>query len=223
MFDTSKTMNTRENLPEYFYLFVDMDNPITYLNLNTTKCLFSSVIGDLFIPEIFKSYMDGTIDYLPFVLNPNVARKSMSMYQNTVTSEYRTEYNCEIFRKTYFSLFPSRLSAIYAFGDYESCKKAIEMHHKSYDYWNIDSIKKFKLEDNPFNRVVKVNMEIVSWERTANRISSLDQNTQKLIWSTYWSGKTGDAFDLPLINNREIFKIETLWEYLIEGRIKLVE
>jgi hypothetical protein len=223
MYDVSKTMNTQENLPEYFYVFVDLDNIITNHNLNTTKCLSSSVIGGLSFPEIFNSYMNGTIDYLPFIPNPNAARKPMSMFQNTITSDYRTEYNCEIFRKHYFPFFPSRLSAIYAFGDYESCKKASKMYHGSYDYWNSNNIKKFKLEDNPFNRIVKVHMEIVSWERAANRISSLDHNTEEQIWLAYWNGETNCTFELPTIHGRERFKIDTLWEYLIEGIIKLAE
>jgi hypothetical protein len=216
-------MNTKESLPEYFYIFVDMENSFTSHNLNITKCFSSSVIGGLHIPEILISYMNGTIDYLPFVLNPNVTMKPMSMFQNTVTSEYRTEYNCEIFRKHYFPLFPSRLSAIYAFGDYESCKKAIKLYHSSYDYWNLDNVRKFKLRNSPFNRVVKVNMEIVSWERTANRISSLDHNTEEQIWLAYWNGENDGTFDLPTIHGRKIYEIDTLWEYLIEGVIELVE
>jgi hypothetical protein len=223
MYDVSKTMNTQENLPEYFYVFVDFDNYITNHNLNTTKCLSSSVIGGLSISEIFNSYINGTIDYLPFIPNPNAARKPMSMFQNNITSDYRTEYNCEIFRKYHFPLFPSRLSTIYAFGDYESCEKASKMYHGSYDYWNSTSIKKFKLEDNPFNRIVKVNMEIVSWERAANRISSLDHNTEEQIWLAYWNGETNCTFELPTIHGRKRFEIDTLWEYLIEGIIKLAE
>jgi hypothetical protein len=208
----NKTMNTQEYLPEYFYVFVDMDNLTTNHNLRITKCLLSSVIDGLFIPEIFDSYMNGTIDYSPFIPNPNMTRKPMSMFQNTVTSEYRTEYNCEIFRKHYFPLFPSRLSAIYAFGDYESCEKAVQVYRGSDDYWNLDCVKKFKLKENQFTRIVKVNMELVSWERTANRISSLDHNTEEQIWLAYWNGEGNGSFE-----------VETLWEYLIEGIIKLVE
>jgi hypothetical protein len=167
--------------------------------------------------------MNGTMDYLPFIPNPNMTRKPMSMFQNNVTSEYRTEYNCEIFRKHYFPLFPSRLSAIYAFGDYESCKKATQMYHCSYDYWNLDNIKRFKLEKNSFNRIVKANMELVSWERTANRISSLDHNTEEQIWLAYWNGESNSSFQLPTIHGRKNFEVDTLWEYLIEGTIKLVE
>jgi len=218
MYDVNKTMNTQESLPEYFYVFVDMDNMITNHNLTITKCLSSSIIGGLSDLEIFNSYMNGTIDYLPFIPNPNVARKPISMFQNTITSDYRTEYNCEIFRKHYFPLFPSRLSAIYAFGDYESCERATKMYH-----WNINNLKKFKLEDNPFNRVVKVNMEIVSWERTANRISSLDHNMEEQIWLAYWNGESGGIFELPTIYGRDRFEVKTLWEYLIEGRIKLAD
>jgi hypothetical protein len=216
-------MNTQESLPEFFYVFVDMDNMITNHNLRTTKCLLSSVINGLHILEIFDGYMNGTIDYLPFVPNPNTTRKPMSMFENNITSEYRTEYNCEIFRKYHFPLFPSRLSAIYAFGDYESCEKAIKLYHGSYDYWNLDNIKKFKIEENQFNRVVKVNMELVSWERTANRISSLNQDVEEQIWLAYWNGEVNGSFELPTINGREKFEVDTLWEYLIEGIIKLIE
>jgi hypothetical protein len=225
MYTINKTMNTQEDLPECFYVFVDMNNMITNHNLHFTKSLLSSIIDGLSIPEILNGYLNGTIDYLPFIPNPNMTTHPMSMFQNNITSDYRTEYNCEIFRKYYFPLFPSRLSAIYAFGDYESCKKAMEMYHNhsSYDYWNLNSIRKFKLKENPFNRIVKVNMELVSWERAANRISSLDHNTEEQIWLAYWNGESNGSFELPTIHGRKKFEVDTLWEYLIEGILELVE
>jgi hypothetical protein len=66
-------------------------------------------------------------------------------------------------------------------------------------------------------------MEIVSWERTANRISSLDHNTEEQIWLAYWNGESDGTFELPTIHGRERFEIDTLWEYLIEGIIKLAD
>jgi hypothetical protein len=216
------TLNTKENIPEYFYVFVDMDNMLTNNNLCITKGFSSSAIS-IPDPKIINDYLNGTLDYLPFVPNPNIARKPMSMFQNTITSEYRTEYNCEICRKQYFPFYPSRLSAIYAFGDYETCEKAAEMYHGKINNWNLDNVKKFKLEDNSFTRIVKVNMELISWERTANKISSLNQSTETQIWQAYWNGEGNGIFELPTINGRQRFEVDTIWEYLIEGRITLVE
>ncbi len=142
----------------------------------------------------------------------------MSMFNNHITSEYRTEYNCEHFRKLYFPKYPSRLSSCYAFGDYETCKIVSEKYR-----WNLNSVKKFRLIPHEHNRVAKVNMEIVSLERYANTISSLDAETQQQIWASYWNGIGNIKMELPTINGSQDFESEIIWEYLVEGILQLID
>lgn len=162
--------------------------------------------------------MAGTVDYLPFIPNPNKDVQMVSVFYNNITSEYRTEYNCELHRRYNFQTYPSRLSAFYAFGDYDTCVAVSKKHH-----WNINTVKKFRLEPSPFNKVVKVNMEIVSLERYANRVSMLDQETQNIIWQSYWTGYGDFPMELPTIHGRQVFNSGIIWEYLVEGRLTLIE
>jgi hypothetical protein len=66
-------------------------------------------------------------------------------------------------------------------------------------------------------------MEIVSLERTANRISMLDQETQNIIWQSYWTGYGDFPMELPTVNGRQRFDSGIIWEYLVEGRLTLIE
>ncbi len=168
--DTTRLLNLNEKIPDTFYVFVNMNNIMTKHNLEVTKGFTSGAFGQLIFDDFAIKYLDGTVDYLPFIPNPNKDVQMVSVFYNNITSDYRTEYNCELYRRYKFPTYPSRLSAFYAFGDYETCLKVSKIHH-----WNISTVKKFKLEQSPFNRVVKVNMEIVSLERYANRVSMLDQ------------------------------------------------
>ncbi|MDR5591121.1 hypothetical protein [Christiangramia sp. SM2212] len=163
-------------------------------------------------------YLNGTINYLPFVQNPNFNLGLTSFFNNSITSEYRTEYNCELSRMYDFPTLPSRLSSCYAFSDFETCKLVSNRYG-----WNINTVKKFKLISHKYNKVAKVNMEIISLERYANNVSSIDITTQDMIWKSYWGGKKSIELELPTINGREKFKSGLIWEYLVEGILSLVE
>jgi hypothetical protein len=43
------------------------------------------------------------------------------------------------------------------------------------------------------------------------------------IWLSYWNGESEGVFELPTMDGRRKFEVDILWEYLIEGRIQLVE
>ncbi len=216
--ETNKLLNSEESLPEVFYVFVNMNSLLTKHNLEFTKGFSSGAFGQLGIGDFAKKYLEGTVDYLPFIPNPDKDIQMVSAFYNNITSEYRTEYNCELHRKYNFPTYPSRLSAIYAFGDYDNCIEVSRKYH-----WDITTVKKFKLEPSPFNKVAKVNMEIVSLERYANRVSNLDQNAQNTIWQSYWTGFGEIQMELPTVNDRQLFNSGLIWEFLIEGRITLVE
>lgn len=215
-----KLINCNEEIPEEFYVFVDLQNHLTKSNYENSKTFHSAAFGELFIGNDFiEKYKTGAIDYLPFIPNPNNDLHVVSQFRNSITADYSTEYNVELSRKYNFPLYPSRLSAIYAFGDYNSC---LEVNRKY--RWDLSSVKRFKIKSLPHVRVAKVNMEIISLERYASRISMLDQMTCEHIWMHYWTAQGNLQMELPTIDSkREIYNSGIIWEYLIEGIIEGID
>lgn len=210
-------INIAEPIPKEFFVFVDQTNFITAHNLKETK-IFSSAAFTHWSDKFFATkYEHGEIDYLPYCINPNKNIQTVSPFENTITSEYTTEYNLEVFRKHYYSKFPSRLSSVYAFGDFATCEQVSMKYH-----WQLSSVKKFSLIPNPLNRIAKVNMEIVSLCRYATRVSMTDSETNEKIWNSYWTGQGDIQLELPTVNGRKTFKSGIIWEYLIEGQLKLL-
>jgi hypothetical protein len=209
-------INSTENIPEEFYVFVNLSSFITKNNYENSKTFNSAAFGELSMGgDILEKYIKGTINYLPFTPNPDRSLHSVSPFHNSITADYRTEYNVEIARQYNYPLYPSRLSATYAFGDYNSC---LEVNRKY--GWDLSTVKRFILRPSPLNRVAKVNMEIISLERYASRVSMLDQNTCNFIWQHYWTGQGNMQMELPTLDmKREVYNSGVLWEYLIEGSI----
>lgn len=210
-------INIVEPIPKEFFVFVDQTNFITAHNLKETKIFSSAAFSQWTDNSFATKYEQGAIDYLPYSINPNKNIQTVSPFENTITSEYTTEYNSEVFRKHYFPKFPSRLSCVYAFGDFATCEQV----SKKYG-WQLSTVQKFSLIANPLNRIAKVNMEIVSLYRYATRVSMTDIETNEKIWNSYWTGQGNIQLELPTINGRQTFKSEIIWEYLIEGQLKLI-
>jgi len=213
-------LNDKANLIQNeFYVFVNKYRPITVLNLKNTKCFTSAAYSNCSLDNNFlKKYLEGFVDYLPFIPNKKDL-KIISPYCLSAINDYRLEYDAELCRKYYYPKYPSRLSAIFAFGDYETCKKV----ERKYG-WDLSTVKKFRLDIDNLTRVIKVNMEIVSLMRIANIISFSDNKTKNDIWKNYWDG-TGDIdLELPdVVSERKIYSSSVIFEYLIEGKLVLVE
>lgn len=214
--------NSDESIPDVFYIFTNTSNLITKHNLQATKGFTSGSIGEILArEELQKKYFDGTLDYYQYIPNPQPDIGGMSMYALNATTEYRIEYNCEGHRKTCedAKFFPSRLSALYAFGDYESCEGVSQKYN-----WSLDSVKKYRLLNLPFTRVAKVNMEIISLMRTVERQASWGHEEQVKIWHHYWMGGANIDLELPTDGGDfERISSGVIWEYLIEGRVELIE
>lgn len=213
-------LNSESQIPDTFYIFINKYNPITVHNLKLTRQFTSASVSNCAIDKGFlEKYIHGTVNYLPYEPR-NRELGIVSPYCVTAISDYSVEYDAEYYRLTYFPLFPSRLSAIFAFGDYKSCQLVHQKYH-----WDLSTVKKFKLINTPpLTRVVKVNMEIVSLSRFAYRISSLDHETRELILKNYWSGSGNITIELPGVNfERKVYNSGEIYEYLIEGIVKLEE
>ena len=215
----NRLLNLNEDIPQDFFVFVNFKNVVTEHNLRVTKTFTSGAFAQLHMIDFAKKYIANTIDYLPFIPNPSPDVKILSIFNVGITSEYRTEYNAELSRKYNFPNYPSRLSAVYAFGDKETCRIVSNKYH-----WDINTVRRFRLNPNPLNKVVKVNMEIVSLERHANSISMMNADTINNIWQSYWTGFGNIVMELPIANGgRKEFHSEVIWEYLIEGQLILIE
>lgn len=84
------------DLPKTFWISIDPKSPVAHLNGT--------------------GYLNGTLEYLRFIENPNFDVTTMSQHFLTVTNDYLVEYNAEVARRRISPLLPSRLSAVFAFG-----------------------------------------------------------------------------------------------------------
>ncbi len=203
-----------------FYVFIDQCRPITVLNLKDTKCFTSAAYSNCSLdPNFLKKYLEGNVDYFPFIPHEKDL-KIISPYCLTAINNYRLEYDAELCRKCYYPKYPSRLSSIFAFGDYETCKKV----DRKYDGWGLSTVKKFRLDFDNLTRVIKVNMEIVSLMRAAYIRGFFDDGTKNDVWKNYWNG-TGDIdLELPDVESeRKIYPSGEIFEYLIEGKLVFIE
>ncbi|HBF36602.1 MAG TPA: hypothetical protein DDW50_04710 [Firmicutes bacterium] len=214
-------LNMDMQIPDTFYIFISKYNPSTAHLLKTNRQFSSASISNCALDKGFlDKYINGTINYIPF--EPRQSELGIvSPYGLRAISDYAVEYDAEYYRLKYFSLYPSRLSAIYAFGNYESCQL---VNQKYPNNWDLNTVKKFKLENTlpSLTRVVKLNMEIVSLARLAYTIFSLNEEIRESIWKSYWSGSGNIALELPGANfERTVYNSGEIYEYLIEGIVKL--
>lgn len=209
-------INVNEDIPEEFYVFVNFSSPIAANNFRVGA--YTSAACSMWNnEENLRKYLDGSLNYLPFAPCDRDPM-SISPYCLSAINDYRIEYDAEIFRKEYFPLYPSRLSATYAFGDIETC------HEVSRRYgWDISTVRKFRLLDTPLNRVAKVNMDHVSLARHAYKVASM-QNVDDL-WRAYWTGVGSIQMELPDGPDfaRNVRDSGVIWEYLVEGCLQPVE
>lgn len=162
-------------------------------------------------------YIAGTLDYLPFVPNPAYFG-FMNPFGAGVTSEYQLELDAEMVRRRLYPLAPSRLSAIYAFGDYDTCREVSTRYN-----WPLTEVKPFRLAKHEDVRVTKVNMEIVSLARSAYEGDGfLEGEDLVALWRSYWSGVGSIEMELPYGEMRRQVSSGCIWEYLVEGIVAAI-
>jgi hypothetical protein len=221
------------SVPEQFYIFVNQASFWTRHNFTLTGKFVSAAFGaanDDQVPTgtvalwspgatapkggeaLRAAYESGALDYLQFDANPNYFGWP-TPFGASISNDYRVEYDAEVSRRHYNPLLPSRLSAIYAFGDYVSCEQVHAKHG-----WPLDEVERFRLLPHVLNRVVRVNMEIVSLAREAYRRGAWTTEQLDGFWRTYWFGGGGISVDLAIDGvNFESVASGEIWEYLIEG------
>jgi hypothetical protein len=204
-------------------VFADTANVTCWHNLHFTKSITSSGYAAAASDPAFQdAYIRGTANYAPFV--PNTARTTgfVSLFTMHASSQYEVEYDAEYLRYHQFPTLPSRLSAVYAFGREEDCRKAHDLYH-----WDLSKLRRFRLVRDPLTRVLRANMEIVSLMRSVYPRASWSREDRDNIWRHYWCGGGSVKVEIPVIRegalNRQGFELGEIWEYLIEGRLELLE
>ena len=212
-------LNVKSEIPKSFYIFVDSHNPLTVQTLRSTRAFSSSAYTKCYYDESFlEKYLKGGVKYLPYKKS-NQDLDIFSPYYVSVVNYFDVEYDAECFRQKYYPMYPSRLSAVYAFGDYETCVKVSKIYQ-----WDLKTVRKFKLVNNKLTRVIKVNMEIVSIARDIYKNHMFSKESKELLWENYWRGSSY----IPTESYYENYppsnlKVDEVFEYLIEGSLVLEE
>lgn len=212
-------LNTKSDIPESFYIFVDIENPLTAQALRTTRTFSSSAYTMCKHDKSFlEKYIKGRVKYLPYKRSGNDMNISSPFY-TSVINEFSVEYDAERIREKFYPLYPSRMSAVYAFGDYDTCIRVSRKHN-----WDLETVRKFRLVKGNLTRVIKVNMEIVSQARSMYLNSMLDERGKEILWKNYWRGLNYVPVNSYLANySFGNFKVDDIYEYLIEGSVVLEE
>ncbi len=208
-------------VPDLFFIFVRSDLFIAKWNSETVKTFVSAAFGELELnPSLVPKYIDGTVNYLPFrYIEPDI--KTISPYCLSAMTDIRIETDAELIRMSMFPLAPSRLSSIYAFADDSTVQKASLVHG-----WDINTVKRVKLNPSPLTRVWKANMEIVSLMRNIYPAFGLDSRSINEVWRAYWACEGNIQVigpNLEVIGLRKRYESGVTWEYLIEGRVTFLD
>jgi hypothetical protein len=205
-------MTLLDDPPERYFIIVNSVWPTTRTALESTgrfaSAAFEAMKGDSSIASAFAA---GTLDYLPYIENPSWLGR-WSVPGRTVALRYRVDHDAELVRRQHFPRSPSRFSAVFAFGDGESCERveaALE--------WERKDRREFRLLPDPCNRVVRLNFHAYTAARE-RYLTELDFRCEEReeLWMPYWTGGPPPLDPLPAR-----FR-EPLWEYLIEGVLETV-
>ncbi len=220
-----KTLNTNEDVPDIFYIFLHHDRMwILKWNYRLTKTLTSASIANTFFDTDKRmKFISGSVDYLPFIPNPDVDMQSPSSFSLREVSEYTVDYNAELYRRGHEETkkYPSRFGCLYAFGSLSDAKEAA-------DKWNFDmsDLVKFKLNTASPARVVKVNMQVISQMWKIGNAASFSPETNEQIWTHYWSGGGELPLEVPNLKTgkgSEVINYGVIWEYLIDGQLEPID
>ena len=215
--DAIKLINMDEDAPKEFYIFVDFA-PNIYDNINrnnfslSNRMVSAGFLHILLSKQNLINYEEGEVNHLPFVGVDMTNVCPPSTFILKTINNYNLEHNLEWFRRNYFKKYPSRFSSLFAFGDYESCKKVAQIHG-----WNLSSVKKFRISEDlgeymKYVRIGKFNMEIVSLLRGVPALS-FSREDQDVLYKKYWEG---EETAIVKFGEEEIVS-GTIYEYLIEG------
>lgn len=136
------------------------------------------------------AYEEGRADFLPFVPNDKASTGFLSPFTAGTINGYRVEWDAEVARKQWFSDAPSRLTAVFAFEQWQDCERVSGRYG-----WPLEEVRRFSIAH--ALRMRRVNMEIASLARTAYARAMLDADSLDHLWRSYWAGRPGYSIELP--------------------------
>ncbi len=215
-----KLMNCEAEYPQEFFLFSNRLSIATQRARRDSKRVSSGAFSSLGDPELAAKYDAGTLKYLPYVRAAN-DKINNSPYFLAPTNDYRIEHDCELVRAHRYPQYPSRFSAVFTFGDYETCQ---EVHGKYRRSWPMESVKKCRLIENPRNRVVRVNIEYLTVARQIYKLPGVQVADIARFWDEYWSGNRRISFDFVTnpAHPTHHFEAGCFWNYIIEGEMDIL-
>lgn len=203
-------------VPSEFFIFVNRTLPMTRHNFELTKTFTSRFADLLQTPEGREKVDRFEIDPLPFKQNPDQYPVMSPFVMNLMTEQW-IEWEAERVRRVVAPQAPSRLSALYAFGDERTCGEVAAKYG-----WDLSSVRRFKINTAFEWRAIRVNMEVASLMRSLFPRASWQTEDANRIWSHYWSGGEDLPLDIPstkVLGQRETFHSGVVWEWLIEGQV----
>lgn len=217
------TLNTDAQVPDVFFIFVSMVNPIARNQFEHSGIFYSTSYMSAINPNLtlLNAYNDGKLEFIPSEDAENLVEQvSPFFFGIAATPNYPLEVALEQYRREHYGFYPSRLAAIYAFGDMGTCEKVVNIHQ-----WNESEIQRFEtfnLSDIPNSpgipsqRITKHNMEIISFLRGNGDADYPHLNDAM---EMYWSGR-GEV-DLPDLEGN-MQHIDAIYEYLIDGMVRRI-
>lgn len=204
-----KTINTDEEIPEELYIFQFFENtPIGRIykeSFDRSQKIFSAGISNLENPIFKEKFLNGEINYTD-ILNENFSCRLTKFGFENINNEF--EVVVENYRKNNFPHYPSRLSCIYAFEDFDTCKLVSQLYK-----WDLNEVKKFKIVK--LHSACKTHMEIIStYKPDPQLITNLNDCLKK-----YWMG---EKIEEILLNNKRL-SVAPIYEYLIEGVLEEIK
>lgn len=211
------TDDLNDETPDGFYVFVNDQIPAVAHNMRFVGQIFSGAAAGWSDPAFVEQYMRNEVDWIPFLPNAQVS-PWLSFFNAGLVGDYAVEYHAELCRRELFPDRPSRLSALFAFGDRASCERAAQLYR-----WDLGTVRHFKLVPHPLTRVARVNMEIVSLARHAHRVAAVEKHAERALWEAYWAGRSEVELELPSPEpaERRRTKSGVIWEYLVDGVLAL--
>lgn len=209
-------------LPLKFFIFCNNNYTVQY-NLQIVKSLTSAGIASSSIDEEnLNKYITGELTFSFYS-----ERQDGICISPYVTTLYKKENNENVIlweerleqaRLERYKYRPSRFFAIMAFSDLETCHAVSEIYE-----WDIKELREFVLIPSSLNKVSRHDMEIISVMRYYN-CKETPREVLNAMCDNYWSGTPGlhkvyekyPPVDPPLIR-------KPIWEWLIEGRLKVVK
>lgn len=227
---TSHMSVGRAEVAGELFIFVNRVSLPTKINFEVAKQFRSGGLSLIAMDEAayLQRYVDGTIDYRPFVRDGNGAwiknpdapvmissPFAASMWQGDY--RYPAEYDAETVRLREFPIAPSRLSAVYAFGNLETCEDVSNRFG-----WTIDQVERVRIRAWDGTRVWRTNMQIASlMHKIAEQGNAIEAHYREELWRRYWRGEGNLALEVrDTGGNRVTLSVDTIWEYLIEGMVE---